>query len=978
MSAISTASSSFLERLRDRLEPPETVGEGSDDAAEGAGNESHPLLIAAAVQHVFTLDDLGGRPDSALLRQLVRNSVPAPGFLDRQGRILARGLRQRTLRRIGIEGARAALAELAPITTPTQAMFHALLAGGPNDLSGLAREELLALQEAAGWLDGVAAPPFPVAEIDRALASGEVWAPFAALLDGDLVGRDADLSVLARFAGLRLDRDDVVVPCAPTPQRLLLIEGVGGIGKSALIAQLMLRFAAMKDAPRLPFAYLACDDPALDVTDPETLLSGAARQILQQLRLVGPPPAEAERAEAAHLRFAEHLRQQSETVEKASKRASSAGSMDARLDLIRDATTSVIAGFAEFAGAAARAMAQDGWQPPCLMVIDTFEEVQYRTPARLQGFWGLVAQLLALAPQLRIVIAGRAPLAEPGLSPAPLRLLLNELSHDAAVDLLSRETGQDSQSLRGLARQIGGNPLNLRLAARVIAGDQHGRGGIAGLTTRRWGVLRVAPELIRGQLYRRVLDHIHDPRVRALAHPGMILRRITPEIISEVLASICEIDLDGPDDARMLFEALAREHTLVRRAEDGSLRYREDVRRPVLTLLTADQPALTRHVHQAAHQFHAGHDDAVSVAEAIYHGLMLGLDADLLDALWQPEAASHLGDAIEELPPRGRIWLAGHSDFDLPESDREAASLEEWEAIVGPGALAVLQQSGSVEALAMLSEREARSPMSPLISIEARCLISLGDQDAAQALLEAALRAAPMDGNPGRKAEYLWLLAKSQWDAGLTAEASESLDDLAIQAAALDSPVPLVQGLAAWLALNPDVAGAEDRRAALADALARCSDADLQREGDVIRRGFAHLGRAAAGRLTRPALTSLSGLYGVLSQPDAFEIDHNQLRSIRDLAVAAQARPETADLAAGVSSALSASPVDLHALLGVLRRPLAGVVDGGLDAAAALAAQMLWHVAQMETATLATATLAGIDSYRMAWEADTAYLAATA
>lgn len=983
MTAISGSGTSFLERLRDRLDPgPAAPATAPGAEAAAPGRRLHPLLVDAAVQHVFTLQRLGGTPDAAMLRRLAADSVPAPGFLDRQGRILSRGPRCEVLRQIGATGARSALKALTPIATPTQAMFEALLGGLRRDLAGMSREDLLALREAAGWLEGVVAMAFTTAEIDRALASGQVWAPFAAMLGIELVGRDEDLAALAAFLGFRLDRDGKPAQAPLTAHRLLLVEGVGGIGKSALIAQLLLRLGAADGVPRFPFAYLACDDPALDITQPDRLLDAAAGQIIVQLRLADPASDAAAAADAAHERFRDSLRQQAAALDEAARRSSSADSMDARLARIRGAATGVVSGFADFATLTCAAMAHDGRRPPCLLVIDTFEEVQFRSPERLAAFWGLVAQLMGDAPDLRLVIAGRAPLAQPDLPFAVARLALNELSHAAAVDLLARETGQDGGTLDGLARQIGGNPLNLRLAARVIAEDQPGRRGIAGLTTRRWGFLRVSNELIRGQLYRRLLDHIHDPRVRALAHPGMILRRITPAIIQSVLADICEIDLAGPEDAGQLFEALAAEHTLVRRADDGSLRYREDVRRPVLSLLSNERPDLTRRTHEAAHRFYADQPDTISAAEAIYHGLMLGLDGWLLDLLWQPAAADHLLGAIEELPPAGVVWLAGHTDIDLPDAYREAASLEEWERIVGPRALALLQEAGSAEVLSMLSEREARSPLSPLVSIEARCLISLGEHGAAQALLERALETAPLDGNPGRKAEYLWLLAQSLWGAGSMSEAALALDEMAVQAGRLTSPVPLVQGLGAWLALHPEGgAGAEDRRAALAEALARCSDQDLQREPDVIRRGFSHLDAAGAARLTRPALTSLAGLFDIVARPDAFRPSAAHLQAIRDLARAAADRPATGELGAQVDALLSRQPLttaDLLSLLGVLRRPLAGNADGTRDPVAALAAQMLWHVAQMETATLSTASLAGIDAYRTPWEAETSYLAATA
>ena len=42
-------------------------------------------------------------------------------------------------------------------------------------------------------------------------------------------------------------------------------------------------------------------------------------------------------------------------------------------------------------------------------------------------------------------------------------------------------------------------------------------------------------EVLQGVLFRRILGHIHTPEIRQLAHPGLVLRRITPDLIKEVL-----------------------------------------------------------------------------------------------------------------------------------------------------------------------------------------------------------------------------------------------------------------------------------------------------------------------------------------------------------------------------------------------------------------------------------------------------------
>jgi hypothetical protein len=189
-------------------------------------------------------------------------------------------------------------------------------------------------------------------------------------------------------------------------------------------------------------------------------------------------------------------------------------------------------------------------------------------------------------PGLRIVIVSRAKPRDfeiDGTTPAHLEL--GALSDKDALTLLMRLGVTDDKAAKAIVKQVGGHPLSLRLAARIATEEVPGADGISGLKTRRYWVLGVADELIQGQLYRRILNHIHDPNVRALAHPGMVLRRITPDLIDKVVAPVCGMADITEERAQELFEALAAEHSLVSAEEDGALKYREDIRQPMLQLL---------------------------------------------------------------------------------------------------------------------------------------------------------------------------------------------------------------------------------------------------------------------------------------------------------------------------------------------------------------------------------------------------------
>jgi hypothetical protein len=105
------------------------------------------------------------------------------------------------------------------------------------------------------------------------------------------------------------------------------------------------------------------------------------------------------------------------------------------------------------------------------------------------------------------------------------------------------------------------------------------------------------------RLYQRLLHHITDPEVRKLAHPGLVLRRITPGIIRDVLAEPCGLEVEDAVAAQRLFERLRNQVSLVAPAEPGILRHRPDVRRMMLPLILEDKPEQARRIQERAVTF---------------------------------------------------------------------------------------------------------------------------------------------------------------------------------------------------------------------------------------------------------------------------------------------------------------------------------------------------------------------------------------
>ena len=174
----------------------------------------------------------------------------------------------------------------------------------------------------------------------------------------------------------------------------------------------------------------------------------------------------------------------------------------------------------------------------------------------------------------------------------------------------------------------------MSLAASLLEKEPAGPAGISDLGTRTLFFLKVKENIIQGQLYQRILGHIHNEQVRRLAHPGLVLRRITPEIILKVLAQPCSVTVRTITEAEQLFGELLREVSLVTPNDDGSLRHRSDVRRVMLDLLRQDEPLMVREIHRQAVNYYRLQDGPLARAEEIYHRLSLGQQQRTIDERW--------------------------------------------------------------------------------------------------------------------------------------------------------------------------------------------------------------------------------------------------------------------------------------------------------------------------------------------------------
>ena len=187
---------------------------------------------------------------------------------------------------------------------------------------------------------------------------------------------------------------------------------------------------------------------------------------------------------------------------------------------------------------------------PFLLVIDTFEIVQYDTlaVAGLDLFLRTLAHPFGTVwPRIRIVMSGRTEVEGLSLRVIPLRLKpLPERDAYEAVDSLARARGVPltQEQAGALARLTRGRPIDIVLGIRLICETRpEQRNEVLDAVRREvaetsadFAAGPLTDTFVTGILYKRFIEHIQDRRIQQLAVPGFVVRLITPEIIRDVMA----------------------------------------------------------------------------------------------------------------------------------------------------------------------------------------------------------------------------------------------------------------------------------------------------------------------------------------------------------------------------------------------------------------------------------------------------------
>ncbi len=441
----------------------------------------------------------------------------------------------------------------------------------------------------------------------------------------------------------------------------MVLSGVGGIGKSTLIAKFLLQHVeSISDGAPFYFAYLDFDRSTISPVQPVSLLI----EIIKQLRWQFTENSERFNSLLSRLQkeiaYGDRSRLKGRYGNNNQNMETTVTTLDSYLLPNELLDKRQLWNYVDELTHYFKHISNMG---RILLVLDTFEEVQALGDTAVTRVEELLYMLPEMNPMWRILIVGRDSVEN--FFHGASRTVLDEFTDSSSREAFLRGHGIDKVTAQLIAKQVGGRPLALQLAARLV--NDHGLDAIKYSLGERIGSF-FDRTLIEGILYQRILDHIPDKDVRQIAHPGLVLRRLDAEIIEKILVPTLGLGkVDGEKITRVL-EILGRQKDLVRVEDDGTITHRTDVREQMLALMTKDSPELVERIHRAAVDYYIFKQknsaqqslarNQIQRAEELYHRLQANVDLDKIVVRWTSDVRVKLGRDVEEIQnPIGKLAL---------------------------------------------------------------------------------------------------------------------------------------------------------------------------------------------------------------------------------------------------------------------------------------------------------------------------------
>ena len=280
---------------------------------------------------------------------------------------------------------------------PAEAVIDQILDGPPYSWAEASEEELGWWIQVTRWFSGIADGLPTPAELETTLEQRRIRSRLDMMAGPEFRGRERELGQLKRWY--------------ESGSGPLVVTGVGGIGKSALLG----RFAQGLGEGTL-LLWLDFDRADIAPDDAVSILAALSEQVRVQAQW---EPAQF-------------------------------GAEDWKRE----------------AGRLGRAIEEHGGTPP-LLILDSFEAAQYSE--RYQELWPVIEALTEAAPSLRLCVTGRAEVPDLSLNGRPAQTLpLTGLPEPAARDWLVRQGVTAEAVLAPVLRIARGIPLILQLAIRYL------------------------------------------------------------------------------------------------------------------------------------------------------------------------------------------------------------------------------------------------------------------------------------------------------------------------------------------------------------------------------------------------------------------------------------------------------------------------------------------------------------------------------
>lgn len=291
---------------------------------------------------------------------------------------------------------------------------------------------------------------------------------------------------------------------------------------------------------------------------------------------------------------------------------------------------------------------------PLVIVFDTIEEVfQQKSFEKLQNFISLIYENFISIP-LKIIFSGRIQ-EELDFGQNDYEIIFLDAFDKATAKVFLKKLGNDNKTIESILKttRIPLRPLELKLISGILK-DRNVTFEILEKEIFTSNPSAVSEEFYTGVIYRRVLNRITNSDVRKVAYPGLILRYITPNLL-EVLSPILGLAEMDIDQSNTLLSNLESYGWISYRLNDNEIWHRKDLRRIMVRMIMEQQPELVLKIREAAITYFDRQNNEKSKAESLYHKLMIkGEKSDL-----NYYKLSELKSAAEYI---------GSDDFDLPKS----------------------------------------------------------------------------------------------------------------------------------------------------------------------------------------------------------------------------------------------------------------------------------------------------------------------